>query len=98
MLTKSRLSLLRSLRQKKFRNEHGLFVAEGDKLVPEILQSSFAVETVFATEDWLKENGKIAKKAGEMVPVTKDELTRISSLVTPQRVLAVVRIDRKSVA
>lgn len=92
MLTKSRLSLLRALRQKKFRHEHGLFIAEGDKLVPEMLQSSFTVETVFATEDWLKENGKIAKKAGEMVPVTKDELTRISSLVTPQRVLAVVRM------
>jgi TrmH family RNA methyltransferase len=92
MLTKSRLSLLRALRQKKFRNEHGLFVAEGDKLVPEILQSSFSVETVFATEDWLKENSKIAKKAGESVSVTKDELTRISSLVTPQRVLAVVKM------
>jgi TrmH family RNA methyltransferase len=92
MLTKSRLSLLRSLRQKKFRNEHDLFVAEGDKLVPEILQSSFGVETVYATEDWLKENSKIAKKAAEAVVVTKDELARISSLVTPQRVLAVVKM------
>lgn len=94
MLTKSRLSLLRSLRQKKFRGEHGLFVAEGDKLVPELLRSSFAVETIYATDDWLKENMKIARKAGEFVPVTKDELSRISSLVTPQRVLAVAGIPQ----
>ena len=94
MLTKSRLSLLRSLRQKKFRGEHGLFVAEGDKLVPELLQSSFAVETIYATDDWLKENMKIARKAGELVSVTKEELSRISSLVTPQRVLAVAGIPQ----
>ncbi len=92
MLTKSKLSLLRALRQKKFRNEHGLFVAEGDKLVPEILQSNFAVESLFATPDWLKENSKIVKKAGETVSITKDELARISSLVTPQHVLAVVKM------
>ena len=90
MLTKSRLSLLRALRQKKFRNEHGLFVAEGDKLVPEILASSFAIETVYGTEEWLKENSKIVKKAAEAIAVTKEELARISSLVTPQHVLAVV--------
>ena len=96
MLTKSRLSLLRSLRQKKFRGEHGLFVAEGEKLVPELLQSSFTVETIYATDEWLKENTKIARKAGELVPVTKDELSRISSLVTPQRVLAVAGIPRYS--
>jgi TrmH family RNA methyltransferase len=94
MLTKSRLSHLRSLRQKKFRNEHGLFVAEGDKLVPELLQSSFKVETIYATEDWLKENAKLLKHAGEHMAVTKDELSRISSLVTPQRVLAVAGIPQ----
>jgi TrmH family RNA methyltransferase len=94
MLTKSRLSLLRALRQKKYRNDHGLFVAEGDKLVPEILRSDFAVETVYATADWLKENSKIASKARETVTINKDELARISSLVTPQRVLAVVAIPQ----
>ncbi|CAN5915990.1 RNA methyltransferase [soil metagenome] len=90
MLTKSRLSLLRALRQKKYRNEHGLFIAEGDKLVPEILASSFAVETIYATEEWIKQNIKIVKKAAETIIITKDELERISSLVTPQHVLAVV--------
>jgi TrmH family RNA methyltransferase len=94
MLTKSRLSLLRALRQKKYRNDHGLFVAEGDKLVPEILRSDFSVETIYATDDWLKENSKIAKKARETVTVSKDDLSRISSLVTPQRVLAVVVIPQ----
>lgn len=92
MLSKSRLTLLRSLRQKKFRGELDLFVAEGDKLVRELLDSPFDVQTIYATTDWLKENSAFAKKAGEAVSISKDDLARISSLVTPQRVLAVAAI------
>jgi TrmH family RNA methyltransferase len=92
MLTKSKLSLLRALQQKKFRNEYGLFIAEGDKLVPEMLQSHFVVESLFGTSDWLKENSKIVKNAAEAVSVTKEELSKISSLVTPQHVLAIVKM------
>ncbi len=92
MLTKSRLSLLRTLRQKKFRKENGLFVAEGDKLVLEILNSSFSVETLYATNEWLKENRNLASQAPETIAVSKDELSKISTLITPQNVLAVVSI------
>ncbi|HET6992365.1 MAG TPA: RNA methyltransferase [Bacteroidia bacterium] len=92
MLSKPRLTLLRSLRQKKFRTEHGLFVAEGEKLVQELLNSQFVVTTVYATKDWLKKNSRLLKKAGEILEITDEDLSRISSLVTPQEVLAVAII------
>ena len=94
MLSKSRITLLRSLRQKKYRAELGLFVAEGEKLVPELLESAFEVQTVYATQEWLKENAKILKRAAELISVSEDELSRISSLVTPQKVLAIASIPK----
>jgi TrmH family RNA methyltransferase len=92
MLSKPRLTLLRSLRQKKFRSEHGLFVAEGEKLVGELLNSDFVVTTLYATKEWLKKNAKLLRKAGESIEVSEEDLERISSLVTPQEVLAVAMI------
>lgn len=92
MLSKSRLSTLRALRQKKGRSSHSLFVAEGSKLVLELLASSFRVQSLYAQESWLGENETEAAKAKEALPVDEDTLSRISSLVTPQQVLAVVEI------
>jgi RNA methyltransferase, TrmH family len=92
MLSRSRLSILRSLRQKKNRREQQLFVAEGAKLVSELLDSSFEVETVYATVRWLRENSKLAATARETVAVDMEEMSRISSQVTPQEVMAVAHI------
>lgn len=47
MISKSEIKLIRSLSQKKYRDENGLFVAEGTKLVEEALTSDFEVEKVF---------------------------------------------------
>jgi TrmH family RNA methyltransferase len=41
MLTKAELSRLRSLRDKKTRDELGLFVIEGEKVISELLQEKF---------------------------------------------------------
>ncbi|MBI3509313.1 MAG: RNA methyltransferase [Bacteroidetes bacterium] len=92
MLSRSRLTHLRSLRQKKFRNEQKLFVAEGRKIVPELLDSSFHVESVYATVAWQKDFHLKLERADEVVTVNEEELSRISSLVTAQDVLAVARI------
>lgn len=92
MLSKSRLSFLRSLRQKKYRAEQKLFVAEGSKLVNEILRSKLEIPALYATSKWIKDNASTASNAGEVITVDKDELSRISSLVTAADVLAVVRM------
>jgi len=87
MINKKQIALIRSLRQKKFRTESSLFIAEGPKLVKEIINSSLKIEYVFATKDWIDENSKT--DANEITP---GELKQISALKTPQDVICVVNI------
>ena len=51
MITNSEIKLIRSLKEKKYREEHGLFVVEGEKLVNEALNSTFEVVRVFYREE-----------------------------------------------
>jgi TrmH family RNA methyltransferase len=83
MLTKNQIKLIRSLSLKKNRQKHGLFVVEGEKLVNEILASDWEVESIYATKEWL---------GSDAVIVSKNELNRISSLKSPNKVLAVVKV------
>ena len=86
MLSKNKIKQITSLSQKKYRDESGLFVAEGTKLIID-LSSSFHCSTLVATSGWIKENGKI--NADEVIEVEADELKKISNQKTPQGVLAV---------
>ena len=49
MVVKSELKLIKSLQQKKYRTQHGLFIVEGVKAVEEVLNSDFEVHKVYAT-------------------------------------------------
>lgn len=97
MLSKSRISLIRSLKYKKIRMLHGLFVAEGEKIVKDLMTVSldinpFRIDSIYATSGWSGKN-KYARTAGlDITEVTEKELKRISSLTTPNMVLAVIRI------
>lgn len=50
-LTHAQIKMIRSLKDKKFRDEYGLFVVEGEKLVREALDSSYEVESVCRMEE-----------------------------------------------
>jgi TrmH family RNA methyltransferase len=86
MLSKNKIKQITSLTQKKHRDESGLFIAEGTKLVIDLL-SAFHCSVLVATHQWIKENGKI--NADEVIEVEADELKKISNQKTPQGVLAV---------
>lgn len=90
MLTKATIRLVTSLRQRKFRRQEGLFVAEGPRLIGELL-SVFRCRLLLATEEWAKDNGD-AIVAHSSVIITHDELSRISSLQTPQQAAALFEI------
>lgn len=94
MLSNNRISLVKSLQQKKYRAEEQLFVAEGDKLVREYLQSSFEVEAVYGSTDWLRRNGTLIGSGTESAGATEKDLGRMSSLVTAPEVLAVVKVPQ----
>ena len=51
MLTNAEIKRVRSLREKKFRDEYGQFVVEGEKLVREALTSDFRVDSVYRIEE-----------------------------------------------
>jgi TrmH family RNA methyltransferase len=86
MLSKNKIKYIRSLELKKNRKEEGAFVAEGHKLVGELL-GYFPCRILLAVRSWLDENPDV--KAHEVIEVTQDELSRASLLKTPQDVLAV---------
>lgn len=89
MLSKNDIKNIKSLEHKKFRQEKGLFVAEGHKLVGD-LSGKLECILIAATQDWLQENMNFPSERIEAV--TQDELQRVSLLRTPQDVLAVFRI------
>lgn len=96
MLSKNQISFVNSLKQKKFREEHQLFIAEGAKIVPELLSSSLKVKQVFATSAFLK---KHTPAAGVICHELKEqELERISALSTPNEALAVCEIPERNIS
>lgn len=93
MLSKSTIRFIRSLKISKFRENSGLFVAEGTKTVLDILGSSLSIHGVYATQDWLdRYSERLQKVADRCVTITEKEIKAVSFLVTPQDVLAVVGI------
>lgn len=88
MLSKNELKYIQSLCQKKQRQASGLFIAEGPKIVDELLISHFTVNKVYATDEW--DAGKLADPS-ILTRVSAHELAKISGLQTPQQVLAVAR-------
>jgi len=86
MISKSKIKLISSLSQKKFRDELSLFVAEGTKLVLD-LAPAFSCSILVATGEWLSEHKTI--KSDEVIEVDEDELKKISNQKSPQGVMAV---------
>jgi RNA methyltransferase, TrmH family len=92
MLSKTHTKYIQSLLHKKFRDELGLFIAEGPKVVMDLLNSrKFVCKELFALEGWIKEH-KIFLQTWNDISITevKDfELKKISSLSTAHSVVAV---------
>ena len=86
MLSKNKIKYIRSLELKKKRKEEQVFVAEGHKLVGDLL-GHFPCKLLIATSNWLRMNHSAT--ANEIIEVTQEELSRASLQKTPQEVLAV---------
>jgi RNA methyltransferase, TrmH family len=91
MLVKSQVKYIQSLGQKKSRDEEGLFIAEGPKIVRELLQEIPSLfQAVYAVPGWIETQQTSLPKAF-ITEVSENELGRISQLSTPNQVLAVIR-------
>ena len=95
MISIQKMKLIRSLQHKKYRDQQGLFVVEGEKMVLEMVKDSDGwthPEMIFATAEWLDDHRGHIGKGINLVEATSQELSRASSLVTPQPVLALAKI------
>ena len=84
-LSKNHIKLITSLGQKKYRQNHKLFVVEGVKVVKEFLNSSFELHQLFSTDN------SFAHLPASIL-IEEHELKKISKLKTPNRVLAIFKI------
>src|ERR1017187_2344290 len=90
MLSKNQIKFVNSLKQKKFIQEHNLFIAEGTKIVLELLNSKVVVKQIYATPDFFRTTS--INKQIERFEIKTSELERISVLATPNEALAVCEI------
>lgn len=94
MLTKAVIKDIQSLQHKKFRDEQGLFIAEGPKLAQDLLFSdSFEVHKIYALKSWIDENVHhlTSSNRSKVAEVTFFELEKISQLSSPNQVLIVFK-------
>lgn len=91
MLSKSKTKYIQTLGQKKFRDEEGLFIAEGPKIIHDLLEEkAVTIKAIYALKEWIDDNIKQVG-AAEIVEITAIELEKISQLKTPNKVVAVVQ-------
>ena len=89
MVVKSQLKYIKSLQQKKYRNTHNRFVAEGLKTVSELLGSGCKAETLMTTDVALSE---ISGQSTQLI--SRQQMAQISTLKNPSVVLGVFEIPK----
>jgi len=90
MVTKSELKYIQSLSDKKVRLETGCFIAEGVKLVGEMIATGYPLKAVYALDSWESPDATL-----EVTRIEAFELEKMSMLQTPNQVLAVAMMPQK---
>ena len=90
MITKNQIKLIKSLRIKKNRIQSGFFIAEGEKIIDELLQSKLETVHIFSTVN--KYNF-----SDYYIPIKNTQLKQISNLKTPNKVVGLFKIPKNSV-
>jgi TrmH family RNA methyltransferase len=96
MISKNKMKFIISLQKKKVREEEGLFVIEGDKLVREFLAAKIMIKTLVGKSEFLGSlSSELTRSVTDIVIVSYEELKHISTLKTPHNALAIVQIPAK---
>jgi len=91
MLSKNKTKFINSIKKKKYRELYHCFFAEGEKLVDELLRSKIQITDILSTSEWLEKNKQNIPSEIEISEITDAELKKISSLSTPNKVLAIAK-------
>ncbi len=90
MLSKNQIKFITSLQLKKFREQYNLFIAEGEKIIQDLLDSGTVCHSLYYTKD-----SKVWKKEITQFLISEQELSKISQLNTPNKVVGVFEIPFK---
>ena len=86
-ISKNQVKVITSLSQKKYRQKHKLFIAEGIKVVNELLNSSFEIDTLFAVDHFITD-----VSLDKIIRISEKDLQKISNLKTSNKVLGIFKI------
>lgn len=90
MLTKNEIKFIKSLDKKRERDANQIFIAEGSKLVKDIIGCGGKVERLFGVPSWISENAGFIKNHNlNFTGISESEMNRITELSTPSPVLAI---------
>lgn len=99
MISKSQISYIKSLQQKKFRKEHQQFIVEGDKLCDEFLQSDYSIQGIYVLESKREKYELLLSKLSkniEIVLLKQEDIDKLSNMSTSPEVLMLVDIPKES--
>lgn len=89
MLSKSQISFIKSLHQKKYRKEHGIFIIEGFKSIVEFIPSVYQIHSIYFLPQYQSLLPKLPSNI-KLFEVNNAELEKISTLQAPQGILALI--------
>ncbi len=93
MINNTQIKFIKSLHQKKNRFENKVFIAEGIKIVNDLIENNFAIKELYATPSYLKTFHKLLeKKTYTVYEINEKTLSRISTLSSPNQVLAICKM------
>jgi TrmH family RNA methyltransferase len=97
MISKTRIKFIKSLQNKRVRDEEKLFVIEGDKLVKEFLRAEVPIRMILAKPEFLTGlRPDLTNSVSVVESLSYDELKQISTLKTPHNALAIVQMPERN--
>lgn len=97
MLSKNTVKFIKSLHQKKFRNQEQKFFVEGEKSVVEVLNSDFRLELIVATDSFFnKYKSLITQSGAQVILATQNQLESLGQYQSNDSALAVVHMKPNS--
>ena len=88
MVSDKQIKIIKSLKLKKNRIKHNLFVAEGDKTILELITAGFNINSLYSV------NRQIEGVKNSVIQLSKPELNKISNLSNPKNSLGVFEIPK----
>lgn len=99
MIAKAEVKYIQSLAHKKFREEEGLFIVEGVKMVKELIEEKpDAIKKIYAIDAWIMQYASALPPEIDLQLLEEFELNKISSLQSPNEVLALVHLPQPPIS